>query len=534
MKTLPRPYQDQHSDSIVKKYEEEGIPFAGLLYKPGRGKTLTSLLLYEKLYKKNYVNSLFIIVPKNGVKTWKDQIAKHSELSSPYNIWNSIKHKSDRGKKELRFALTMTEMPIFIISCESLQRYNEILMNTIEGFFHTKKVMLVIDESAKFKNGRSKRTENLFEFSRDVTFRIILNGTPTPKSIVDIWAQMEALKKIFWKEGRLSTFEYKYTTKMFIRSWDGKSGYEKIITWSDVNDMKAIVEDIDSKVQYKTLSDNQINLKAKLEAQIENLTIELTRKDMKLSEVQEQIAPYVYYADREEGVPPVTPEIVYFELTDKERKVYNRLKNQKEFIDNNGERITFEGRSNLFQKFRQISGGSFDKDNQIEDIPSKVDAIIDDIETHEENILILTSYRKNIQVLTDALSKIGPTSSYFGDTTEEERDLVVDKARKNQLRFIVANSDSIGLSVDGLQESFHIIYVYDLPISPLTWEQVVFRLDRSGQKYPVLVKHFIANKTIDKRCLDLANDHKNIQEAFEAMSEEEFEEAVGVDNDEEN
>ncbi len=200
------------------------------------------------------------------------------------------------------------------------------------------------------------------------------------------------------------------------------------------------------------------------------------------------------------------------------------------YTNEDGEIFTMKSKGSLFQKFRQITGGSYNRDNQIVDTPSKIEAILDDLETHEENVLIITSYRRNIKVISEHLEKIGPTATYFGDTSNSERDSIIDRAISNKLRFIVANSESIGLGVDGLQKSFHMMYVYDIPIPPLTWEQIIFRLDRSGQEYPVVVKHFLAeidgNKTVDHRCLSLAKDKRDLQSAFERMSDDEFEKSV--------
>ncbi len=315
MKTEPHPYQLEDAQKAFKLCLDVG--FFGLFYKPGMRKTYTSLLVNEFMYKNNHTNALFIICPKNAIKVWKTQIPQHSELKDEYWVWESVKSKSDNYKNELRWYLKNGEYPVFIISCESLQTYNEILMNTIEMFFNEKKVFSIVDESAKFKNARSKRTERLLSFSHKSTARCILNGTPTPKSIVDIWSQMESLKRIFWKEGSLPVFESLYSFKVFVRSWDGKKGYEKTITRSDVNELQEKLDDLNDR---SILSDKQKIFKIKLEHDVDNYNIALNRIESRIKNVQDQIAPYVFYRERDSSLPAVQHIEIPFELSNEETR----------------------------------------------------------------------------------------------------------------------------------------------------------------------------------------------------------------------
>jgi len=526
LKTSPRPYQEEHIGKGYKLLLECG--FFALWYKPGRGKTYVVLAINELLMKNNDSDALLIICPKNAVKVWKTQIPQHSELHSDWMIWDNLKAKTESYKRELTNYITKNEYPIFITTCESMSVYNETLVNALNLMYEKRKVFEAIDESAKFKNANSGRTKRLIPLSNKAKFRCILNGTPTPKSIIDIWSQMELLKQGFWKEGPVSVFEYKYTFKVFVKAWDGNKGYPKTITRSDVMGLQGKLDSLNSE---SFLTDKQKGFRAKLEIEIENYTIALNRIESKMKDVQDQIEPYSFYAERDDSMPPVIHEDpICFELSKEEKAVYKELKKKLTFTTESGELKTLKNKSSLFQKFRQITGGSYDESNQITDLPSKIDAMLDDIETHEENVLVITSYRANIRVISKHLEKIGPTATYFGDTTTEQRDKVVDDAKAGRLRFIVANSESIGLSVDGLQDSFHMMYVYDVPAPPLTWDQIIWRLDRSGQKYPVVVKYFHAEidgkPTIDERCLMLANDHRDLQSAFENMGEDEFMESV--------
>lgn len=49
---------------------------------------------------------------------------------------------------------------------------------------------LVVDESTAFKNHKSQRSKALMALAKHFTHRLILTGTPNPKSISDLWSQV--------------------------------------------------------------------------------------------------------------------------------------------------------------------------------------------------------------------------------------------------------------------------------------------------------------------------------------------------------
>lgn len=52
---------------------------------------------------------------------------------------------------------------------------------------------IVVDESIKIKNIDAKRTKRLLELSKMVEYKLILNGEPITKDLLDIWPQFEFL-----------------------------------------------------------------------------------------------------------------------------------------------------------------------------------------------------------------------------------------------------------------------------------------------------------------------------------------------------
>lgn len=52
---------------------------------------------------------------------------------------------------------------------------------------------IVVDESLKIKNWDAIRTRRIIELGRLATFKLLLNGTPLSRNLLDLWAQMEFL-----------------------------------------------------------------------------------------------------------------------------------------------------------------------------------------------------------------------------------------------------------------------------------------------------------------------------------------------------
>ena len=76
---------------------------------------------------------------------------------------------------------------------ESIQASDRIYLDFRAKVVSSKCCFLVVDESLKIKNADAKRTKRLLDVSKYAYYRLILNGTPLSRNLLDIWAQMEFL-----------------------------------------------------------------------------------------------------------------------------------------------------------------------------------------------------------------------------------------------------------------------------------------------------------------------------------------------------
>lgn len=87
-------------------------------------------------------------------------------------------------------------MPCSFVGVESIGGSDRIYINTVEDLKSYEKPFVVVDESLKIKNAEAKRTKRLLEIGKIVEYKLILNGTPLSRNLLDLWSQMEFLSPL--------------------------------------------------------------------------------------------------------------------------------------------------------------------------------------------------------------------------------------------------------------------------------------------------------------------------------------------------
>lgn len=82
---------------------------------------------------------------------------------------------------------------VHICGIESIGASDRIYLQELDFIKKHRCVFLVLDESIKIKNPRAKRTRRILSLAPHSSYRLILNGTPVTKNILDIYTQMTFL-----------------------------------------------------------------------------------------------------------------------------------------------------------------------------------------------------------------------------------------------------------------------------------------------------------------------------------------------------
>lgn len=76
---------------------------------------------------------------------------------------------------------------------ESLSASDRLFLDLQRTLTAAQCAFVIVDESLKIKNWEAVRTKRIIELGRLAEYKLILNGTPISRNILDLWAQMEFL-----------------------------------------------------------------------------------------------------------------------------------------------------------------------------------------------------------------------------------------------------------------------------------------------------------------------------------------------------
>lgn len=160
-------------------------------------------LAFEKLSRLK-VGALFMEMGTGKTKVALDLIASKAHKVG-YILWIcpfSIKNEIEAERRKWHEELT-----IDIVGCESIGASDKEYLRLLRAV-ETHKTFIVVDESLKIKNKEAKRTERILKLGEFAEYRLILNGTPLSKNVLDLWAQMQFLSPKILK---MSYNEFKNT-----------------------------------------------------------------------------------------------------------------------------------------------------------------------------------------------------------------------------------------------------------------------------------------------------------------------------------
>ena len=116
------------------------------------------------------------------------------------------------------------DLPLQIIGAESIGMSPRIFVEVLEEVQAAKKVFIILDESLKIKNRHAKTTQRILEISKYSEYRLILNGTPLSKNVLDLYTQFQFLSPKILSETFFS-FKRKYCE--FYQKGDKKGRVKK-------------------------------------------------------------------------------------------------------------------------------------------------------------------------------------------------------------------------------------------------------------------------------------------------------------------
>ena len=424
----------------------------------GLGKTISTLSAVKHLFYSNKLTKpVLLIAPIRVIHgVWRQESTKWSHTSS---ITFSLVH----GGAKQRMAALTKPAHVYMINFEGVKWLVDYYMRLARG--DTKRFeeqwpfgMLVVDESTFFKEAGTQRFKALRKTLKLFERRVILTGTPTPNSLLQLWAQMYIVDLGERLGATFSWFKDRFFEKQ------DYMGYSYAL---------------------------RPGAKEYIERLLKPVVLRLQDSDWL-------------------ELPPLVKNTIHVELPEPARKIYDQFEKEM-FLELETAEVEALNAATLTNRCHQLANGAIyalDKEEGTKDWypihDAKIDALKEYIEELEgQRAIIAFTFRHDLARIRSVLPNVpllGPKNT----------PTVVEEWKKGQHQFVLAHPQSAGHGVNDLQTDCRRILFFSVPWSGEHYAQLIARVGparRSGEKEPTVVDHIVAKGTIDEAIM-LAQDRK--------------------------
>lgn len=131
-------------------------------------------------------------------------------------------------------------------------------------------------------------------------------------------------------------------------------------------------------------------------------------------------------------------------------------------------------------------------------------------EVSTEKLIIFGVHREALDYLSD---KFNSRLIAGGITTKQKHESIKAWCKDPDDLFIFGNMDTMGTGVDGFQHVCQNMIIIELPWRPSDLEQIIGRIDRSGQELPMSITFMLADETSDEDMWEMLKEKEAITEA---------------------
>jgi SNF2 family DNA or RNA helicase len=220
-------------------------------------------------------------------------------------------------------------------------------------------------------------------------------------------------------------------------------------------------------------------------------------------EIYERIAPRTFRLDAADylEMPDLIRNSVICELPKATLSQYKKLEDEF-FMEFDEGRVEAFNAASLSSKLRQfIQGGLYHEDTPGTDRMYqpihmvKLDALRDLMDAHtDEPILCAIQFKFELQILRKAFPE---APAIVGGTHANESTRYIEQWNKGEIPLLICHPASLSHSVN-LQTGGHIVLWYGLPWSLEHYQQLNARLYRQGQQHAVVIHHLVMQDTVDE------------------------------------
>jgi SNF2 family DNA or RNA helicase len=397
---------------------------AGLFLDMGLGKTITMLTAVADLLSQGYARKVLVIAPLRVCKTvWAEEAKK-------WDHTKNLTFSKILGSPAQRVAALRKRADVYLINAE-----NVVWLTKHVGGENWHFDTVIFDESSLFKNPGSKRFRAAKAFIKKTQRTYILTGTPTPRCVHDLWAQLFLLdqgQRLFKTLSRFrDTF---FDADFFGHTYTPKRGAQK-----------------------------------RIQAKVADIVMSMRAED---------------YLD----LPERIYNRVYVELPASAEQQYEELRSELLLLLEDDAVVEAANAGVLVNKCLQLTNGNlYLEDGGYRVIhDAKLKALEEIINSTGENILVFYQYKSDLA----ELQKRFPQGEVLRD------DSVARWNKGDEIPLLMCHPASAGHGLN-LQQGGHIMVFFGVNYNLETYQQSCARLHRQGQTKPVIIHHILADATID-------------------------------------
>jgi SNF2 family DNA or RNA helicase len=310
---------------------------------------------------------------------------------------------------------------------------------------------LIIDESGAYKHHTSQRSKAMAKIKRHFRRRFIMNGTPNPNSILDIWHQVNIVD-----DGqRLGKSFYAFRGAVCTPQQVGPAA--NMLKWHDREGAEQVVAD-----------------------KLKDITVRHILREC-------------------QDIPENHKFVVPFELSAAHRKKYMEMEELAAMQLRNGDLVTAVNAAAVVTKLLQISSGAvYDNEGTYHLVNSDRYELVMDLAEERKHVLVFFNWTHQRDLLMQECLKRGLTHALIDGTvtSDRRRKETVEAFQAGMYRVLLAHPQSAahGLTLTRGTRTIWASPTYNLE----HWIQGNHRIDRAGQTEKTETVNVLAEGTIEE------------------------------------
>lgn len=459
-----KPY-DHQNHAFARNITEKSF---GFFMEMGTGKSKVLIDTVAYLSNTMQIDFALIIAPKGVYRNWiNKEIPQHfpDDIRHSVCFWQSTDTKTYKKQVQNFFSSKEPGIKIFVMNVEAFSSAK----GQKAGLWMAKnfgaKGLIAIDESTTIKNHKAKRTKTLTKIAAEFKYRRLLTGSPVTKSPMDLFSQFQFLDSSIL--GYTSYYAYQGRYAVLQKRTMGNHSFQQVLGYRN------------------------------------------------LDELSDKIDPFTYRVLKKDclDLPDKIYTVRHVPLTMEQIRIYKEIQKEAMTLLNNGELVSAPQVITQMLRLQQLLSGHLKTDDgDMVEVPTqRLDAMMSCIEEVSGKIIIWSRFRYDIIHIRNALVKAygdRAVVSYYGDTSDDDRQRAIDSFQNGEARFFVANPATAGYGLTLTEANTVIYYANDFNLE--TRIQSEDRCHRIGQKNAVTYIDLIAEKTIDEKIVKSLRDKIDI------------------------